>query len=290
MWRRSVGIVDVRAATGRRTATGCAASGFHQPSAPAFGLEPLQVDHHLERPAIALAQVHDRLGRILRTTDAARQMRDITHRCGQPSRDGITDRLLNTSFAFLRFNMINQANRFCVGIVLYSVWQWRLYSNIGRFLSPISSRIHFWLASGISERFRTTLKTLERLHYRHTASGIRRRIAVAMEARLHDVRVRPIRTKRRSSTTILLPLIPEAEFPVQHPAAPSCLLFSWSQPVSDAGRLRRFRRKRSSLSRFTRSQTQPERSYSMRLSSHTLLPRLAGVILWAAAAAARLGR
>ena len=36
-----------------------APGGFHQPSRPRSGLEPLEVEHHLDRPAVVLAEVHD---------------------------------------------------------------------------------------------------------------------------------------------------------------------------------------------------------------------------------------
>ena len=73
------------AARARQTARDRAAAGSTS-RRPAFGLEPLQIDHHLKRPAIMRAQVDDTIGGKLRTTDAADKMRDITHEAATLSR------------------------------------------------------------------------------------------------------------------------------------------------------------------------------------------------------------
>ncbi len=78
MWRRSAGSST---SSGKSAAEPPQVGPCGVPPAvsPAFGLEPLQINHHLERAAIVLAQIHHRRCRIFSTTDAAGQMRDITH-------------------------------------------------------------------------------------------------------------------------------------------------------------------------------------------------------------------
>ena len=53
--------------------------GSHQPSRPTFRLEPLEIQNHLDRAVVALAQVHHLSGRILGTAHRTGQVGDITH-------------------------------------------------------------------------------------------------------------------------------------------------------------------------------------------------------------------
>ena len=80
------GIVDVQRQEAAEPPQ-VAPRGFHQPSAPASALSRSRSMHHLHGPAVVLAQVHDRSGRILGATDVQDKMRDITHRA-QSSRVG----------------------------------------------------------------------------------------------------------------------------------------------------------------------------------------------------------
>ena len=73
-----VGVVDIER---QQTAEPpeVAPCGFHQPSRPAVPFEPVEIEDHLDRAVVALAQVHHPVGRVLGAADRTGQVRDITH-------------------------------------------------------------------------------------------------------------------------------------------------------------------------------------------------------------------